>query len=72
MLKTFSAALIAVSVLAAPAFAGGFGPARHAHRHHHALDARAQMIHRHHDHRLDRYHRHVRPHFHFHRKLGRH
>lgn len=70
MLKTVSAALIAVSMLAAPAFAGGLGHAGRAH-HSHALDAKAQM-HRGHI----KYHHHMRkhghPHFNLHKKFGDH
>lgn len=74
MLKTVSAALIAVSMLAAPAFAGGFGHGSRT-QHSHAYDARAQM-HRGHD----THHRHMRPHmrqhhhphFNFHKKFGQH
>jgi len=70
MLKTVSAALIAVSMLAAPAMAGGFGHASRTH-HSHALDAKAQM---HRGHATQ--HRHVRPHahphFNIHKKFGHH
>lgn len=70
MLKTVSAALIAVSMLAAPAMAGGFGHASRTH-HSHALDAKAQM---HRGHVTQ--HRHVRPHahphFNIHKKFGHH
>jgi hypothetical protein len=70
MLKTISAALIAVSVLAAPAMAGGFGHGGRAH-HSHPLDAKAQMHRGHVTH-----HRHIRPHahphFNFHKKFGHH
>jgi hypothetical protein len=69
MLKTISAALIAVSVLAAPAMAGTVG---HASRtsHSHVLDAKAQMHRGHVTH-----HRHLRPHhshFNIHKKFGHH
>jgi Ni/Co efflux regulator RcnB len=69
MLKTISAALIAVSMLAAPAMASGFGHGSRA-THSHALDAKAQMHRGHVTH-----HRHVRPHhphFNFHKKFGHH
>lgn len=74
MLKTFSAALIAVSVLAAPAMAGSFGHASRT-QHSHVLDAKAQMHRGHVTH-----HRHVRPlvrqhhhsHFNFHKEFGHH
>lgn len=71
MLKTVSAALIAVSMLAAPAFAGGFGHGSRTH-HSHAFDAKAQMHHGH----VTHHRRHVRPqahpHFNFHKKFGHH
>jgi Ni/Co efflux regulator RcnB len=69
MLKSISAALIAVSMLAAPAMAAG--PSRHAdksvaaplaHAKPGVRDAHARMV-RHH-------HRHVRPHHRFHHKMG--
>ncbi|UGV27276.1 hypothetical protein E0H22_17240 [Rhodopseudomonas boonkerdii] len=70
MLKTVSAALIAVSMLAAPAFAGSLDHANRAHRSN-ALDAKAQMHRGHMTH-----HRHMRlhghPHFNLHKKLGHH
>lgn len=70
MLKTVSAALIAVSMLAAPAFAGGYGHAGRTHQSH-AFDAKAQMHRGHATH-----HRHIRPHahphFNFHKKFGHH
>lgn len=69
MLKTISAALIAVSMLAAPAMAGSFGHASRA-PHAHALDAKAQMHRGHVTH-----HRHVtphHPHFNVHKKFGHH
>ncbi|WP_081421834.1 His-rich protein BRANT [Tardiphaga robiniae] len=76
MLKMFSAAVIAASILAAPAMAAGPGRTVTTHKvvttEHHvqpgALNANAKMIHRHHDYR--HHQRHVRPHFHFHKKLG--
>lgn len=77
MLKTISAALIAASMLAAPAMAAGLdrGAATHnsAPAAHHVqvrpsvLNANAKMMHRHHEH-----HRHARPHLRFHKKLGMH
>ncbi len=70
MLKTVSAALIAVSMLAAPAFAGGIG---HTGRTHHsqALDAKAQMHGGHikHHHRM---HMHGHRHFNLHKKFDHH
>ena len=76
MLKMFSAAAIAASILAAPAMAAGPDRTAVAHkvvtteRHGHpgALNANAKMINRHHHYR--HHHRHVRPHFNFHKKLG--
>jgi hypothetical protein len=75
MLKTFSAIVIAASMLAAPAMAGGLernatshkaaGTERHVQLPAKVLNANAKMGHRHSYH-----HRHVRPHFHFHKKLG--
>lgn len=73
MFKTISAALLAVSVLAAPAFAGGHAATRHApaikhvqvksvHVRPSVLNANARMGHHHH------HHRHVHHHgFHGHR-----
>jgi hypothetical protein len=68
MLKTISAALVTISVLAAPAMAGSFGHASRT-QHSHVLDAKAQMHRGHVTH-----HRHVRPHHHFnlHKKFGHH
>jgi hypothetical protein len=66
MLKTVSAALIAVSVLASPAFAGGLGHASRG-QHSHPLDAKAQM-HRGHI----KHHHGVRSHFNLHKKFGHH
>jgi Ni/Co efflux regulator RcnB len=76
MLKMFSAAVIAASIIAAPAMAAGSDRAATTHkvatteRHVQpgALNANAKMMHRHHDYR--HHHRHVRPHAHFHKKLG--
>lgn len=68
MLKSISAALIAVSMLAAPAMAAGPGhadksvAAPFAHAKPGVRDAQARMV-RHH-------HRHVRPHHRFHHKMG--
>lgn len=67
MLKTVSAALIAVSMLAAPAMAGSFGHASRTH-HSHVMDAKAQM-HRGH---VTHHRHHARPHFNFHKKFGHH
>ncbi len=70
-MKTFSAALIAVSVLAAPAMAGGIQHHGRAHQSH-PFDAKAQM-HRHHVHPHQFHkHRHVGPHFRLHKKFGAH
>jgi hypothetical protein len=69
MLKSISAALIAVSLIAAPAMAAGpsktadktvSSPVKHVKSD--VRDAQARMV-RHH-------HRHVRPHHRFHRKMG--
>lgn len=65
MLKTFSAALIAVSVLAAPAMAGGLGHPNRAAAHSHVFGAKAQM-------RLHQHRHHVRPHVNFHKKFSLH
>lgn len=66
MLKTVSAALVAVSLLVAPAFAGGPSHVSRAH-HSHVLDAKAQM---HRSHGM--HHRHMRSHFNLHKKFGQH
>jgi hypothetical protein len=76
MLKIFSAAVIAASIIAAPAMAAGPDRTATAHKavttERHVqpgtLNAHAKMMHRHHDYR--HHHRHVRPHAHFHDKLG--
>ncbi len=71
MLKTISAALIAVSMLAAPAMAGGFGHASRA-QHSHALDAKAQMHRGHVTHHRHHVRPRAHPHFNFHKKFGHH
>lgn len=65
MLKIFSAAVVATALLVAPAMAAG---PRHAQPHAAPLNAKAQMMHRHHI--RGHHHHHVRPHFRFHHKLG--
>lgn len=67
MLKMFTAALLAASVLAAPAMANGIGQASRAQ---HPLDARAQAMPRH-GHSVS-HHRHMRPHVRFHNRFGLH
>ncbi|WP_454619750.1 His-rich protein BRANT [Bradyrhizobium cenepequi] len=70
MLKTISAALLAVSVMAAPAFAGSYGKTTHAPvikselTKSKALNANAKMVRHHHKH-----YRYVRHHGH-HKHIG--
>lgn len=71
MLKTVSAALIAVSMLAAPAMAGGFGHAGPTH-HSHARDAKAQMHRGHIMHHRHHMRPHAHPRFNFHKTFGHH
>jgi hypothetical protein len=69
MLKTISAALLAVSVMAAPAFAGSYGRTAHAPvtksemAHAKALNANARMVHHRHKHHRYvsnyRHHKHI-------------
>jgi hypothetical protein len=78
MLKTFSAIVIAASMLAAPAMAGGLDRGatphksatteRHVQVRPNVLNANAKMTHR----QPSYHHRHARPHFHFHKKIGVH
>ncbi|XIA63747.1 His-rich protein BRANT [Bradyrhizobium sp. TZ2] len=74
MLKTISAALVAVSVLAAPAFAGSYGRTTHApviatgHMHSNMLNAHAWMGRHHHKHYRHYHHRRHHEHYrHYHR-----
>lgn len=71
MLKTMSAALIAVSMLAAPAFAGGLSQTGRTH-HSHSLDAKAQMQRGHVTHHRHHMRPHHHSHFNFHKKFGHH
>jgi hypothetical protein len=70
MLKTISAALLAVSVMAAPAFAGNYGKTAHAPvtkselAKSKALNANAKMVRHHHKH-----HRYV-SHYRHHKHIG--
>lgn len=73
MLKTIFAALVAVSVLAAPALADGYGRTTQApviaagHMHSKVLNAHAWMGRHHHKHYRQYHHRHRQHYRHYHR-----